>query len=114
MIHPRRTSRILFDLVRLLADPEQRRFLVKRIVTFLLGCAVVPLLFLLPGVVGKMLAIGVSAALAEDLSMLGRALIVGPEIIYSFFGGVYLLQLLLWLVGRGERSFCTYPMVFAK
>ena len=98
----------ILRLVRSLADPSQRRAHIRGIVSFLLFCALVPILLLLPGLVGKMLAIGVSAALAEDLSMLGRALIIGPGIICLFFGGGYLLQLLLWLVGRGMSALFLY------
>ena len=91
----------ILRLVRSLADPSQRRTHIRGIVSFLLFCALVPILLLLPGLVGKMLAIGVGAALAEDVSMLGQALIIGPGIMCAIFGGAYLTQLLLWLVQRG-------------
>ncbi len=76
----------ILRLVRSLADPGQRRAPIRRIASFLLVCALVPLLLLLPGLVGKMLAIGIGAALVEDVFMLGRALIIGPEFICEILG----------------------------
>lgn len=91
----------ILRLVRSLADPGQRRAHIQRIVWFLLVCALFPTFLLLPGLVGKMLAIGAGAALAEDVSMLGRALIIGPGFMCALFGVLSLTQLLLWLVWRG-------------